>query len=261
MSFSLTFRKRRKPKSAIPAPATFPEVDGIQLAALYSSSRIGGDFYDLVRTPSGRLVLLFMDIAGLRESSFEVATQVQSVFRSRASQLFALDVVNECEAISELTMDLSRAVLSFTNSPRCTPAFVASYLPSIGTLTYVNAGHVPGFIVGEREVGALPSTGLPLGLFSHVVHDAQVSVVAEGDAFVVASRGVSECDGVLGEFGIEGIRAALAEAPRTSATELCQSVLKSALEHSEHATPSNDMTTFALLREAHAKNLAHQVGR
>jgi serine phosphatase RsbU (regulator of sigma subunit) len=227
----------------------FPAVEGVQLAALYSSSRVGGDFFDALQAPNGRLVFIIMDIAGKRESALEIAAQVQDVFRKRTKQLFANDVVNESEAISALVLDVSRAVLAAASGPRCSPAFIASYSPSIGTLTYVNAGHMPGFVVDSRDILLLPSTGLPLGLFSHVIHDAQVCALAEGDAFVIASRGVAECGTPQCDFGIEGVRQTLMDAHLHSANELCKVVLQVALQHSGRAVPDNDMTALALLRE------------
>jgi serine phosphatase RsbU (regulator of sigma subunit) len=257
MRFLRLFRKNsRAAREHVPVRAEFPTVPGVQLHALYSSSRIGGDFFDALRALNGRLVFLLMDIAGLRDSSLSIAAEVQEMFRNRSNQLFADDVVNESEAISELTLDLSRAVLAAAGAARCSPSFIASYSPSIGTLTYVNAGHMPGFVVDSNDILLLPSTGLPLGLFSHVVHDAQVCALAEGDAFVIASRGVAECGTPQQDFGIDGVRKALLEARRHSANELCQAVLRMALQHGGNRAPVNDMTALALLRESRTSDFA-----
>jgi serine phosphatase RsbU (regulator of sigma subunit) len=261
MRFLRLFRKNpHTPQERVPVRAEFPIVPGVQLHALYSSSRIGGDFFDALRAPNGRLVFLLMDIAGMRESSLSIAARVQEIFRKRTGQLFANDVVNESEAVSELTLNLSREVLSAAGAARCSPSFIASYSPSIGTLTYVNAGHMPGFVVDTKDILLLPSTGLPLGLFSHVVHDAQVCALAEGDAFVIASRGVAECGAPQQDFGIDGVRLTLLEARRHSADELCQAVLRMALQHGGNRAPVNDMTVLALLRESRTEALAANNG-
>jgi sigma-B regulation protein RsbU (phosphoserine phosphatase) len=213
---------------------------------------VGGDFFDTVHAPNGRLVFALMDIAGVRESSLAIAAEVQEVLRKRVSNLFTRDAMNESEAISELTLDLSRSILAAADGPRCSPTFLASYSPTIGTLTYVNAGHMPGFVVDEADILMLPSTGLPLGLFSHVVHDAEVCALAEGDAFVIASRGVAECGTPQQDFGIDGVRKTLIDARTRSAQELCQAVLNMAMQHSAKGTPENDMTALALKRDSRA---------
>jgi serine phosphatase RsbU (regulator of sigma subunit) len=254
MKIQFPFRRKAPQGTRMPFRAEFPVLAGLQIAASYSGARMGGDFFDVVQTPNGRVLLVLMDIAGLRDSALDIAAQAQEVFRERAAELFAHDGLNESDAIAELTLILNRAVLAAANGPRCSPAFVASYAPAMGTLTYVNAGHMPGFVVDAKDILLLSSNGLPLGLFSHVVHDAQVCVLGEGDAFVIASRGVAECSASQDDFGIDGIQKALAEASRQSANELCEVVLKMAQQYSGRScSPVNDMTALALLRETRAK--------
>ena len=256
MKIHLPFRRKAADQTRVPLRADFPVLDGVQIAASYSGARMGGDFFDVVPTPSGRIILVIMDIAGLRTSALEIAAQAQEVFRERAKALFAHKNMNEADATTELTLVLNRAVLAAAKGPRCSPAFVASYSPELGSLTYVNAGHMPGFVVDSQDITQLSSNGLPLGLFSHVVHDAQVCILGESDAFVIASRGVAECRASKEDFGIEGIHKALTEASRQSALELCEGLLRVAHQHSGRHAPVNDMTALALLRDARLRAAA-----
>lgn len=250
MKIPFPFRRKVSDETRVPLRADFPALEGLQIAASYSGARLGGDFFDVVPTPSGRIILVIMDIAGLRASALAIAAEAQGVFRERAAGLFANKSMNEADATTELTLILNRAVLAAANGPRCSPAFVASYSPELGSLTYVNAGHMPGFVVDSQDISQLSSNGLPLGLFSHVVHDAQVCVLGEGDAFVIASRGVAECTAAKEDFGVEGIHRALTGASRQSALELCETVLRMAHQHSGRHVPVNDMTALALVRES-----------
>jgi serine phosphatase RsbU (regulator of sigma subunit) len=223
------------------------------LAAAYLGMRMGGDFFDVLLSPTGRVVFVMMDIAGIRADALNIASHVQDVFRAKVPQLFGSEDFNEADAITELGIDLNRAVMEAAGGARCAPAFLACYSPLIGTMTCVNAGHMPGFVVDNSDVILLASNGVPLGLFSHAIHDAQICALREGDAFVLASRGVAESHAKMADFGIEGIRSALSTTERVNARQVCDSVLEVARKFAGNRAPENDMTALALLRTAAAR--------
>lgn len=248
MKFKLPFRKRPAESKRVPAPTEFPTFDGAELAASYAGARMGGDFFDVVLSPNGRIVFAMLDIAGARAEALHIAANVQDVFRERVPSLFSDDDVNEAEAITELGIELNRTIMESAHGARCAPTFLASYAPSIGTITCINAGHMPGFVVDDSDIILLASNGVPLGLFSHAIHDAQICALREGDAFVLASRGVAESHAKMADFGIDGIRAALTKAKRVNAHDLCETVLEVARKFSGSKAIENDMTALALLR-------------
>jgi len=250
MRFKLPFRKRPATNKRVPAKTEFPTLEGAELAASYCGARMGGDFFDVVLSPAGRVVFTMLDIAGAREEALDIAARVQDVFREKANQLFESDEVNESEAVTELGIELNRTILEAAGGARCAPTFLASYAPTIGTLTCINAGHMPGFVVDDTDIIMLASNGVPLGLFSHAIHDAQICALREGDAFVIASRGVAERHARMNDFGIEGIRAALTRVDRGNARKLCETVLEVATRFAGHRSLENDMTALALLRTA-----------
>jgi phosphoserine phosphatase RsbU/P len=234
----------------VPAPTEFPTFEGAELAASYIGARMGGDFFDVVLSPTGRVVFVMLDIAGARDEALDIAANVQDVFRALVPKLFSDDDANEADAVTELGIEINRTILERANGARCAPAFLASYAPSIGTITCINAGHMPGFVVDNNDIIMLASNGVPLGLFSHAIHDAQICALLEGDAFVLASRGVAESHAKMNDFGIDGIRLTLTKLTRGSAKALCQALLDMAKTFSGDRAPENDMTVLALLRAA-----------
>jgi serine phosphatase RsbU (regulator of sigma subunit) len=223
------------------------------LAAAYLGMRMGGDFFDVLVSPTGRVVFVMMDIAGVRSDALNIASHVQDVFRAKVPLLFGSEDFNEADATTELGIELNRAIMEAAGGARCAPAFLASYSPQIGTMTCVNAGHMPGFVVDDSDIILLASNGVPLGLFSHAIHDAQICALREGDAFVLASRGVAESHTKMADFGIEGIRSALSSAERANARQVCDTVLAVARKFAGNRAPENDMTALALLRTASAR--------
>ena len=245
-------------KAQQPDPPAIPIVPGAELAAHYRSARVGGDFYDFVMTPSARLLFLLLDIAGKRAEAFDIAAATQEHFRRRGTELFVETEVNESTALTELALDLNRVIMQSAGGVRCSPAFLACYEPGMGTLWYVNAGHTPALLRDQQDITLLESNGLPLGLFSHATHDAQISVLAPGSALLLVSRGVVEARAGGREFGMERLRQSIAW-PVKSAEQACTAVL-AASEHfvSSSATGKlrltrgdpypNDRTVVALAR-------------
>jgi len=230
-----------------PEAVESPTLRGVDIGAAYYGERRGGDFYDF-RLVNSRLLFLLLDVSGERDEAQNVAAYVQEQFRQGATSLFAATEVNEADALVELSISLNRAVLSAADGVRQTSAFLGCCNPGLGTISYSNAGHVPGLLRDGSRITELAATGLPFGLFSHATHDAPTIALPPGAALLLASRGVIEglCKG--SEFGLDGVKRALAETMAPSAQRLCAEVLNE-VERFMCAPPlHNDVTTLALCR-------------
>jgi serine phosphatase RsbU (regulator of sigma subunit) len=248
-----------------PAPSCIPVMATVQVAARYQAARVGGDFFEFLTPRAGRLVFLLADIAGRREQALDLASYLQDAFRARVPELFAAEVVNEADAITTLTHDLNRTLLEAAGGVRCAPGFLVCYNEASGTLTYINAGHMPGLLKDSAGLGELQAGGLPLGLFSHVTHDAQVRVLAPGAALLLVSKGLPETRQGREEFGLERVKGCLNSAPVISADEICERLLSAVRSFASSRRPrtsflglgerngaeaafQNDVTSLALVR-------------
>ena len=211
-------RALRKPQHVDP-----PEMPSAEVAALYRAARTGGDFFDFALAGS-RLLILLLDIAGERDEALDIAAAAQDAFRGGADLLLAEDV-NQAVALTQLVLDINRAILQAAGGVRCAPAFLGCYNQSLGTLFYINAGHTPALLRENGEVAALEASGLPLGLFSHAVHESQMSVLAAGAALLLVSRGLVEARSGAEEFGLERVKQVLRKTAMTGAEPLCREVL------------------------------------
>ncbi len=236
-----------------PTPCETPEIPGAEIAAVYNTTRIAGDFYDMIALGDTRFVFLLIDVAGEKDSGQAVAATVQDEFRTRAPELLHGNDINEAEAVSELTLHLNRVILEAAGGVRCTPAFVASYNENLGVIFYCNAGHTPGTLRDSAGVTELGATGLPLGLFSQSIHDAQVSTLEQGAALVLVSKGLIESRSGRKEFGFDRVKQVVGEAPRNSAQGLCAHVMEAVYQFTGKPPRHDDLTTLALLRAGKAK--------
>jgi serine phosphatase RsbU (regulator of sigma subunit) len=231
-----------------PAPTLVPTLPGVGIAAHYQGARMGGDFYDFLVTPCGRLVFLLLDIAGKRGKALEIATSVQQLFRKQAPELFRSEDTNQSNALTDLSILINRAILKAAEGVRHAPAFLGSYDPKLGMLSYVNAGHTPALLKDAGGVTQLQANGIPLGLFSHATHDAGVAVVQPGAAVLLVSKGLVESRSGSKEFGLERATQVLQAREFPDAQEICGAILEAVATFTRNAAPENDITALALLR-------------
>jgi phosphoserine phosphatase RsbU/P len=245
-----------------PAPTAMPKLESLQVAAQYKGARLGGDFFDFVATGPSRLVFVMMDIAGKREEAMHIAAAVQDRFREAAIAMFSAEEVNEAERASDLNILLNRTVLEAAGGVRCAPAFLASFDENLGTLTYVNSGHTSALVRDSGGTTELKANGVPLGLFSHAVTDAQLWVLQPGSTLLLASKGLIESKKAFQkEYGFKRLASMVKEARFSTAAELCAQVLGDVESYTHNADPENDVTTVALMRTAAVQSAVASAAR
>lgn len=235
------------PEYRRPQPAVMPELPDAHFFALYRGARSGGDFYDFACVEH-RVLTLFCDISGKRDSALNIAAALQERFRQHSRQFFSGATINEAELLSELLLALNREIIATANGPRYTPAFLSCFNLETGTLTYINAGHMPALVRDEDGINTLDPNGFPLGLFSHITHESQFCVVRPGASLLLVSRGMVETKQHQEEFGLDRVKEHLLNAHFDNARELCASIHAAAQRFLENKLPENDLTTLAMVR-------------
>jgi serine phosphatase RsbU (regulator of sigma subunit) len=244
------FKSNKADAVPIPHPirAEVPKLFGADLTSRYHGRRIAGDFYDLIRVSPNRVLFIFLDVAGGLRETRAIVSSAQQIFRNTGAELLAQREINTADAMMELCLQLNQGVLKAADGVRSCPAFGGCYDETLGVVCYFNAGHTPGLLRDHAEVRELPATGLPLGLFSHMLCDASIVALEPDAALLLVSRGLIEgkCKGE--EFGLQRVKEFLQRSHAANAKELCASVLNQ-VEHFMHATPGHDdMTALALSR-------------
>jgi serine phosphatase RsbU (regulator of sigma subunit) len=237
-----------------PVPTTFPKIEGADIAALFAEKRVAGDFYDSLRAGPERILFGLLDVAGRREDNRGILIAAQGIFRNVGMELFSRPDINESEAMTELSLRLNRGLLETSRGVHPCPTFIGCYHEKFGTLCYSNAGHTSALLRDRSGIVELGSTGLPLGLFSHVTSDAPTIGIEKGAALLLVSRGVIGCERhvehTTEEFGISGVKQFLQAAPSSMAKELCAYILSRVGEFGGKSLPCDDQTALALVRTA-----------
>jgi serine phosphatase RsbU (regulator of sigma subunit) len=126
-----------------PRHSDVPLLRSAEVAAVYHSQRVAGDFYEFLRVGSSRVLFGLFDLAGRREDTRAILVAAQDTFRTRALEFFAGKDFNEAEAMVALCHEVNRTILQDAGGIRSCPAFIGCYNEDLGTVCHTNAGHTP----------------------------------------------------------------------------------------------------------------------
>jgi serine phosphatase RsbU (regulator of sigma subunit)/anti-sigma regulatory factor (Ser/Thr protein kinase) len=165
-------------------PKTLPDLPGWQIAAFYrAAAEIGGDFYDFIDLPDGRIGLVVGDVTGHGVPAALVMATTRSVLRSEAPRLVAPGKV--LERVNEFLHDDIPANMFVT-------CLYAVLDPRTGALTYANAGHDLPFVRRGSVVEELRATGMPLGAMAGMHYVEKEATLGQGDVLLLHSDGLAE---------------------------------------------------------------------
>jgi serine phosphatase RsbU (regulator of sigma subunit) len=224
-------------------PSAPPEVAGFDIAGYNTACyTVGGDYYDFLHYPDGRIVLLIGDVSGKGMG----AALLMSGLQARAHVLFE----NPGPFIEQVRR-LNRSVAAHF-PPNCFITLFAALLdPVTGELNYCNAGHNPPLLLhGNDELELLEATGFPLGIKPDSEYEEKKCRLAPGDMLALFSDGVTEACAPDGdqEFGERGLLAALKSKPAESAAGLIEAVIADLLSFTAGSPPADDITLVIVRR-------------
>jgi serine phosphatase RsbU (regulator of sigma subunit) len=226
-------------------PDHLPQVPGYQFFASYESAQaVGGDYYDCLALPDGKIVIAFGDVAGKGVPASLVMSRLSSV------------VQNTMEFVREVGPATERI-----NNHMCANAiegrFVTFVLGLVDTalheLTLAIAGHMSPMIRrADGTVEEFPDeiVGLPLGVAEGVAFETVKRSIRPGEVLVIYTDGVSEAMNHANDlYGLDRLRALIAGGPRNPA-ELGRAILADVKRHAAGRPQNDDITLMAFGREA-----------
>jgi serine phosphatase RsbU (regulator of sigma subunit)/anti-sigma regulatory factor (Ser/Thr protein kinase) len=206
-------------------PAALPVLPGVQLAASYlladSDRAAGGDWFDAISRPDGRVALIVGDVVGHGVTASAVMGQLRAVLQDR---------LDSGEGLAEAMAAADR----FTRrvpAARATTVCLVQLDPADGTLTYCTAGHpAPLIVAAGGSTRFLPGTGgAPLGVGGS--YPLGTESLAVGDLILLYSDGILERPG-------RTVPESLTELARVAAAALAGQAL-----HAPEATPAERVAT------------------
>jgi sigma-B regulation protein RsbU (phosphoserine phosphatase) len=188
-------------------PRSFPELPGYEFFAFYSPAMsVGGDYYDFIALPGGRVAVVLGDVAGKG-----VAAALLMAKLSAEVRFSMLTEPDPARAVSLLNDLLIRGGIG----DRFVTLAALVVDPATHRVTVVNAGHINPVRVrggGDELVELIGNaeSGPPLGVVPEMEYTAKVCPVEMGDTLMVFTDGVTDAESPAGaRFLHAGIRAAL----------------------------------------------------
>jgi serine phosphatase RsbU (regulator of sigma subunit) len=165
-------------------PKEPPNLPTWRVAAFYRPARqVGGDFYDFIALPDGRVMVVVGDVTDKGVPAALVMASTHSLLRSSAPELVS-----------------PGAVLAHVNDLLCHDMPAAMFVtclalllhPSSGVIEYANAGHDLPFLRTSTGVVELKARGMPLGLMTGMDYEQKTAEMNPGDCLLLHSDGLAE---------------------------------------------------------------------
>jgi sigma-B regulation protein RsbU (phosphoserine phosphatase) len=205
------------------------------------ANTVGGDFYDVLQMPDGRLVIALGDVSGKGSPAALLMALTLAILRT---------LVDEGLGPAALAQRLNVQVARHAPGSRFVTMFLAVFDPMTGALHYVNAGQNPPIL--RRVSGALErltSGGVALGMFELSAYTAGDTWLAPGDVLVLYSDGITEAENKQGVFFDEsGLEEVINRHWWEDAATLGKAIVTSVEGHATDTRLADDLTVLAIRR-------------
>ncbi|MFN8093027.1 MAG: SpoIIE family protein phosphatase [Vicinamibacteria bacterium] len=220
-------------------PRAIPSVPGFDLAAVSRSCyEVGGDYYDFIPLEGGRLAVVIADVSGKGTPASIMMASVHASLQAMAGTARPAALLGR----------LNRFLYENTQTSRYVTLFYGELDPACRSLAYVNAGHIPPFVL-RRAGGAcerLKRGGPVIGLLEEISLEAGVVAFEPGDLMAVVTDGVTEAASPAEEeFGDARVVAALS-APMPSAEWALRALVSTVDAWTGAAGCTDDLTVLTL---------------
>jgi serine phosphatase RsbU (regulator of sigma subunit) len=225
-------------------PKQLPDLPSWHVAAFYRPARtVGGDFYDFIPLPDGRVMFVVGDVTDKGIPAALVMASTHALLRDTAPRLVSpgqvLGHVNEMLCV-DIPAHMFVTCLALVLDP------------ASGEVVFANAGHDVPYVRTQGGVAELRARGMPLGLMPGMDYEEKRFQFEPGDCALLHSDGLAEAHAPDREmFGFPRVSALVGKGPSGEALiDLCLTELGSFTgpEHEQE----DDITLVSLQRSPSA---------
>ena len=166
-------------------PSTLPEYEKYEIAALnVSSKQVGGDYYDVIPIDDEKFYIAIADVSGKGVSASLMMANIQAFLQIICRQDLKID---------KATAIINDLVTANSSEGRFITFFWGYINTKKNTLTYVNAGHNPPYIIRGDKFIKLTQGGMIFGVMKTIVPYIFEEVeLKKDDVLILYTDGVSE---------------------------------------------------------------------
>ncbi|RFU82978.1 PAS domain S-box protein [Streptomyces triticagri] len=193
-------------------PRTIPDVPGADIAVRYRAARegrdVGGDWYDVIQLPGGKVGAVIGDVQGHDTHAASVMGQLRIVLKAYAAEGHNPATV----------MARASSFLHELDTDRFATCLYAEAELSTGVVQFVRAGHIDPLVRGtDGGCRRLPVDGaLPLGLsaeFGRLEYPVTTMELDPGQTLVLCTDGLVEEPGADLDDGLQRLTSLVGSGP------------------------------------------------
>jgi sigma-B regulation protein RsbU (phosphoserine phosphatase) len=216
-------------------------VDGFDVATVARPAvENGGDYVDVFTLQDGRVCVGIGDVSGHGLDSAMVMALTRAYVRS-----FAQGEENMAQILGKV----NRMLCTDLEENRFVTLLLVCLDRASASLSYANAGHVPGFLItprGQVEC-ALESSGPPLGLFPDCRFSTSIVPLTPHQLVILTTDGITEMAGEGDEqFGTAGILEYVRAHAQDTAHDLAEGLYRAARNFAGNNPQSDDITEVVI---------------
>jgi sigma-B regulation protein RsbU (phosphoserine phosphatase) len=253
-------------------PNTIPQPQNWEISAcFYPARQVAGDFYDAFMLPGDYVGLVIADVcdkgvgAALFMALFRSLIRVFSGQTSLEGMSTVANTITEkviCIVDPSITTDLDQInalkAVPLTNNyiaeehaemSMFATLFFGVLNPKTGTLTYINGGHEPLFVINNGVVKTqLNPTGPAVGMMPNVKFKVRQVQLDPDDIVIGYTDGVTEAHAPNGKLFSNERLLDLLKQPTCTASELVERIRAALFNYMEDAPQFDDITMLSVRR-------------
>ncbi|MDR1054132.1 MAG: SpoIIE family protein phosphatase, partial [Planctomycetaceae bacterium] len=202
-------------------PLGRPEIENYGFFDFYQPAKyLGGDYYDYILLPDGRLVFTLGDVSGKGAAASLLMAKLSAEVRSGL-------------IIEKTFGDTIGRLNRVFSEPRWDNRFITFFFgvlnPKTNEIVFHNAGHIPPILVspdGTAEMLGESIIGLPLGIMDDTEYPESSFTINTGQKLVIISDGITDAMNAQEQyFTLEGVLNYLRKSPQVNTDEFGKNLM------------------------------------
>ena len=224
-------------------PLSDPLVPGYDISGIcIPAEKIGGDYYDYLQLPDGKLGIVVADVSGHGISS----ALVMSAFRS---QLRTFTIGRDSPA--QIACTINECLPEFTGGNHFITMAYGLLDPIKNVITFTRCGHPsPRLLHEDGSSETLHENKPAFGIYNNVNYVDESKTISPGDILVIFTDGVVDTENYRGDaFGSQQLMTIIAKKRDLSSKELIQQVVKQIRRFGEFHPFQDDFTLVIIKKD------------
>jgi len=217
-------------------PQQLPETPGLDVHARSTFClEVAGDYYDVLKIDDRRTLIAVGDVSGKGTGAALIMANLQASLKAFAG----LDL-----RLADIIARINDLIFANTDAGQFVTFFAGIYDSGTRSLTYVNAGHDPPFLVRKgQKPEKLVIGGMLIGVFEGQKYREGTVSLNAGDILVIYTDGISEAMNESDEeYGQKRIVDSVTQNLNLTAVEISDSLIEDVKKYHKGESTDDDMT-------------------